>query len=276
MDFSVAMSVYRKDDPLFLQSALESVITRQTVKPSEVILVVDGPVGDELNAAIAESEERYPTLKVIRLAENGGLGNALRIAVENAANEIVARMDSDDISLENRFETQLRFFEGAESPDVVGGDISEFVGDEDHIVAYRTVPAGDADIRKYMKKRCPLNHVTVMFRKSAVQKAGGYQDWFCNEDYYLWIRMALNGAVFANTGTTLVNVRTGQDMYARRGGWKYFKSEAKLQKFMRKNGLIGFGRYFVNVTERFILQVLMPNRLRGWVFRKVARKKVQN
>ena len=111
-----------------------------------------------------------------------------------------------------------------------------------------------------------------MYKRNAVQGAGGYQDWFCNEDYYLWIRMWLNHAVFANTGSILVNVRVGKEMYQRRGGWKYFKSEAKLQSFMLKKGVIRVPRYLVNVSERLILQVLMPNKVRGWVFRTFARQ----
>ena len=110
-----------------------------------------------------------------------------------------------------------------------------------------------------------------MYKKTAVEAAGGYQDWFWNEDYYLWIRMWLNGAVFGNTGTVLVDVRVGKEMYQRRGGWKYFKSEAKLQRFMLKKHLIGFPRYLINVSQRLVLQVLMPNKVRGWIFQKFAR-----
>lgn len=274
MDFSVAMCVYGGDNAEWFRSAVDSVIC-QTAAPSEIVLVVDGPVPEILDEQIRKYE-KDPMFHVVRLEQNVGHGNARRIGLENCKFDLVALMDADDLSLPNRFEEQLKRFAEEDGVAVVGSDIVEFEGTPENRLGQRTVPERDADIKKYMKKRCPMNQVTVMFRKDAVQKAGGYQDWFCDEDYYLWVRMALNGATFANTGTTLVNVRIGQDMYARRGGWKYFKSEAKLQKFMRKNGLIGFGRYFVNVTERFILQVLMPNRLRGWVFRKVARKKVQN
>ena len=104
-------------------------------------------------------------------------------------------------------------------------------------------------------------------------EAGGYMDLFWNEDYYLWIRMAEKGCIMANTGTTLVNVRVGEEMYKRRGGSKYFKSECFLQKYMKKRGMISFGRYFINVTIRFIMQILLPNSVRGWVFRTFAREK---
>lgn len=206
------------------------------------------------------------------MPENGGLGNALRIAVENANYELIARMDSDDIALPNRFEQQLKMFAENSKLDIVGGNISEFIGDESNVVAYRNVPTAHGDIQKYMQTRCPFNHVSVMYKKSAVQKAGGYMDLFWNEDYYLWIRMQLSGAKFANTGTTLVNVRTGADMYARRGGKRYYRSEKYLQKYMLEHKMINYKTYFLNIVKRFIVQCCLPNWLRGWVFRKFARK----
>lgn len=271
MDFSVAISVYKNDEPKNFDRALESITSLQTVKPTEIVLIVDGTVSDEINKMIAKYEGLYPIFNTIRLPKNGGLGNALRIAIENTNCELVARMDSDDVAMPNRFEEQLKMFANDSELDIVGGNISEFIGKEDDVVSYRKVPESDAEIKNYMKTRCPFNHVTVMYKKSAVLKAGGYMDLFWNEDYYLWIRMQLTGAKFANTGTTLVNVRIGKDMYARRGGKKYFKSEEYLQKYMLKHKMIGYPRYISNVTKRLIVQRCLPNRLRGWVFRKFAR-----
>ena len=158
----------------------------------------------------------------------------------------------------------------------MGGNISEFIESIDNVVAFRNVPVNDCEIKEYIKKRCPFNQMTVMFKKSSVQKAGGYVDWYCDEDYYLWIRMAQMDCKMMNTGTILVNARVGQDMYNRRGGKKYFKSEAKLQKYMLDNKIIGFGTYLNNILKRFIVQVLLPNKLRGWVFKKFARGKYIN
>ncbi len=272
LKFSVAMSVYRNDDPAQFDRALESITVLQTVKPDEIVLVVDGPVGDGLNGVIAKYEALFSIFRVIRLEKNGGLGNALRLAVEHATYELIARMDSDDVSLPTRFEEQLRYFSENGEVDIVGGDISEFVGEEENVVAYRKVPCSDAEIKAYMKKRCPLNHVSVMYKKAAVLNAGGYLDLFWNEDYYLWIRMAEKGAVMGNTGTVLVNVRTGADMYSRRGGKKYFKSELFLQKYMLERKMIGRTIYLENVLKRWIVQRLLPNRIRGWVFRTFARR----
>lgn len=270
--FSVAISVYKSDDPKFFDRALFSITEMQTIKPDEIVLVVDGPVCEELNRVIEKYERLYSIFHIIRLEKNGGLGNALKIAVESSKYNLIARMDSDDVSVPTRFEQQLRYFEEHPEVDIVGGDITEFIGDESNIVGKRVVPKSNEEIREYMRRRCAFNHVSVMYKRNAVQGAGGYQDWFCNEDYYLWIRMWLNHAVFANTGSILVNVRVGKEMYQRRGGWKYFKSEAKLQNFMLKKGVIRVPRYLVNVSERLILQVLMPNKVRGWVFRTFARQ----
>lgn len=269
--FSVAMSVYKNDNPIFFDRALQSITENQIVMPTEIVIIVDGPVDEKINAVIEKYSEKYGNLNVIRLDKNAGLGNALKLAIENAKYELIARMDSDDVSAPDRFEQQLSFFENNVDVDVVGGNITEFIGEESNIVGTRAVPLKNEEIRKYMKTRCAMNHVTVMYKKSSVQAAGGYLDWFCNEDYYLWIRMWLDGAVFANIGSNLVNVRVGEEMYQRRGGKKYYDSEKTIQDYMLKKKMISFPTYILNVLKRLIVQRLLPNKVRGWVFRIFAR-----
>ena len=266
--FSVSMCVYEKDNPFWFRQAIDSLIV-QTVKPNEIVLVVDGPVSIELDEIIRDCESNE-LFKVVRLSENIGHGNARRLGLEKCSNELVALMDADDISVSNRFEQELKLFQNNDF-DIVGGNIAEFIGDADNIVAYRTVPQDDAEIKEYMKKRCPFNQVSVMFRKSSVEKAGGYLDWYCDEDYYLWLRMFLSGCTMANTGTVLVNVRVGKEMYQRRGGWKYFVSETKLQHYMLKNNIIGLFTFFCNVAKRFVVQIAMPDKIREWFFCRFAR-----
>lgn len=266
------MSVYKKDNPTHFKAALESITDLQTIKPNEIVLVVDGPVSQEIDNVIDYFKIKC-NMVVIRLDDNTGSGNANRVAVENCSYELVAKMDSDDISLANRFEQQLLFFEKNPNIDIVGGNISEFIGNEKNIVGMRLVPELDSEIKKYLKKRCPFNQVTVMFKKESVLKAGNYIEWHYEEDYYLWIRMLLAGAIFSNTGTTLVNVRVGKEMYSRRGGLKYFRSEKRLQKYMLSKRIIKLPTYIMNVLKRFIVQCLMPSFIRGWVFRNFARKK---
>lgn len=269
--FSVAMCVYKKDNPVWFDKAIHSVIV-QTVKPKEIVLVVDGFIPPEIENIIDKYKRDSSGIifRVVRLKRNRGHGIARKKSVMACSTEIVALMDADDISNKERFEQQLIKMVSTKS-EIVGGDISEFIEDENKIVAYRKVPTDDMEIKKFMKKRCPMNQVTVMFKKDAYDRAGGYRDWYCEEDYYLWLRMAGKGAVFANTGTVLVNVRVGGEMYKRRGGLKYFKSEAKLQIYMWKRRFIGFWRCTLNIFLRFIVQVLLPNNMRGWVFRKFAR-----
>lgn len=271
IDFSVSICVYGKDCPEYFYQAVKSILN-QTVKPSEVVLVVDGPVPEELDSVIKEFDKN-DCFRVIRLETNQGHGIARRTGLENCSNELVALMDADDLSVPNRFELQLKKFEENPELDVVGGNIAEFVDEPDNVVGKRVVPESDADIKVYLKSRCPMNQVTVMFKKSSVLKAGGYLDWYCDEDYYLWIRMFLARMTFANVPDILVNVRVGKDMYQRRGGWKYFKSEAKLQWFMYNKKIFSLLQLMFNVTLRFCLQVVMSNRLRSLVFNFFARSR---
>lgn len=270
--FSVAMAVYKKDDPVHFRTAVDSILN-QTQKPDEVVLVVDGPVPSSLDEVIA-SYESLPFFKIIRLEKNMGHGHARRVGLSHCTHGLVALMDADDISRPDRFEKQLRRMEEDPTLSIVGGNIDEFIGDVDNIITSRRVYTEDADIKRDMQKRCPMNQPTVLFRRADVERAGGYLDFFCEEDYYLWVRMCLLGMKFANLPDVLVNMRVSKDTYRRRGGIRYFKSEARLQKFMLKNKLIGFGRYSLNVLKRLVVQVLLPNRVRGYAIRRFARQTV--
>lgn len=205
--------------------------------------------------------------KRIYIKQNKGHGNARQESIANCRNSLIAIMDSDDISCNVRFKKQIKKFAENINIDVVGGQITEFIGDSDNIISKRIVPENDIEIKRYLKRRCPMNHVTVMFKKSAIERAGGYLEWFCNEDYYLWIRMARAGCVFANVPDTLVNVRIGNEMATRRGGWRYFKSEARLQKYMLENKQISLLRYLYNIAIRFGGEVIIPNKIRLKLFR---------
>ena len=273
MSFSIITSIYKNDRPEYVRVALDSMLVNQSVKPTEIVLVQDGPVSDGLSLLLSEYETKYPeVMHIIRLEKNGGLGNALKLGVENARYDICARMDSDDICLPDRFKKQLAYLEANPECDIVGGQMTEFIDTPNNIVGRREVPLTNEEIYEFMKNRCALNHVTVMFRKEAVLKAGNYQDWFWNEDYYLWVRMMMAGRKFANIPDVAVNVRSGADQYARRGGKKYFDSEIGIKKLMLEKGMITRKEYMINYIQRFIIQLLLPNSVRGWVFRTFARK----
>lgn len=270
--FSVLMSVYKNDTPPFFARAIDSVLN-QTIPPAEIVLVRDGEVTEELQKTINAYLGKYSVLiNYIPLETNQGLGNALRIGVENAKYELIARMDSDDVSVNNRFELQLSAFEKYPETDIVGGQITEFIESEDNIVSHRIVPKRHDAIARYCKSRCPLNHMTVMFKKSAVLSAGNYFPLHFAEDYLLWCKMLSGGSRFANLEETLVNVRVGSEMYRRRGGWKYFRSLRMVEQYKLSVGLIGYTLYTKHLLMRFVQCVLLPNRLRGWLYKKIARK----
>lgn len=273
-DFSVSMCVYCGDHADHFAAALESVVN-QTVPPNEIVLTVDGPIPDGIEAVIAKYRSTLAdtdiVFRTVYLEQNMGHGEARRVCFENCSFDLIALMDADDLSVPNRFEKQLSFLSQHPEITVLGGYIQEFINDTKHFVGRRLVPENDRAIKEYMKKRCPMNQMTVMFKKQDIQAVGGYQDWYCDEDYYLWIRLAFAGYQFGNIPEDLVYVRVGEEMYNRRGGIRYFRSEAKIQRYMYKNRMIGMLRFTVNIAERLILQVLMPNKLRGYIFQKMAR-----
>ena len=272
LSFSVLMSVYHKEQPEYLKRALGSVIN-QTLPPNEIVLVEDGPLTDELYAVIDQHTKDYPGLfNIVKLEKNQGLGLALREGVCRCTHELIARMDSDDVSLPNRFEKQIDFFSHNDDTDVLGGICTEFYGEEDNIVSKAVLPQSPDDIVALMKKKCAISHVTVMFKRQSVDDAGNYRDYFWDEDYDLWVRMMSLGCKFANLPDVLVNVRSGIDQYARRGGRRYFRSEKGVQKYMLEHKMIGPFRYLYNVSLRFAVQILMPNRIRGLAY-KIYREK---
>lgn len=270
LKFSVSMCVYGKDNPTYFKQAIESIFN-QTLLPDEIVLTVDGPVSQEIDDVIDWAEKTFKSFVVVRLEKNMGHGEARRRGLSNCTNDYVAIMDADDIAVNTRFENQIKFLMQHSEVDVLGGQISEFVDDIDNVVGKRIVPLSHNDVCEYMKKRCPFNQVTVIFKKSRVEEAGGYVDWYCDEDYYLWIRMYLAGCTFANIDENLVNVRVGKEMYARRGGRKYYKSEKNLFKYMYKHKIISWAAYQKAKFIRFVVQVLMTNRTRQWFFKKFAR-----
>ncbi len=272
MQFSVLMSVYKNEKVDFFRQAMDSVLN-QTVMPTEIVLVRDGLVYDALQETIDEYLEKYDRLfTYIPLEENGGLGNALRIGLENCRCELVARMDTDDVCIPDRFEKQLNYLSEHPEVDMVGGNIAEFKDDITNITDYRCVPSSNLEIKSRMKSRCPFNHVTVMFRKKSVMDVGNYQSFYLFEDYYLWIRMQIAECCFANVDDVLCNVRVS-DMASRRGGMKYFKSYKQLLKFMKQNRVVTTFEYVKYSIFRFSVYVLCSNKMREWTYKKFLRKK---
>lgn len=270
MQFSVLMSVYKNETVDNFRQALDSVLN-QTVPPTEIVLVRDGLVYDALQETIDEYLEKYDRLfTYVPLDENGGLGNALRIGLENCHCELVARMDTDDICVLDRFEKQLNYLSEHPEVDMVGGNIAEFKDDVEKIIDYRCVPQTNREIYDRMKKRCPFNHQTVMYKKSAVLSAGNYEKFYLFEDYYLWVRMLIAECTFGNMGEVLCYARVS-DMASRRGGMKYFKSYKQLLKFMKQNKVVTSFELVKYTIIRFGVYVLCSNKMRELAYKKFLR-----
>jgi len=269
ISFSVLMSVYKNDDPIFFRDALIS-LCKSTAVPDEVVLVVDGPIGCELDEQIS-CFKNLLNLNIVRLETNNGLGRALHYGFEQCSNDWIARFDSDDICHEERFKKQLDFINANPNVDVLGTWIAEFESEPHHAHAYRKLPCEHRDILRYAKSRNPFNHMTVMYRKSSVLAAGGYQDDYLYEDYALWVRMIKNGCVTANIPEFLVYARTGNGMEVRRGGIKYAKSEVKAQFNFYKLGFISLIELINNLAVRVPIR-LVPGSVRKFIYRQTLRR----
>ena len=268
--FSVLLSVYYKENPIFLLKSLDS-IYNQTILATEVVLVKDGALTTELEKIIDEYTTRYPNLKIVSLHQNQGLGKALNEGLKYCTYDIVARMDTDDIAKPDRFEKQLKVFQEYPEIDVVGTWIDEFEGEPQNIISTRKLPETHQEIYQYAQKRNPINHPTVMFKKQAVIDAGGYQHFPLFEDYYLWVRMLLNGAKFYNIQESLLYFRFSPDMFKRRGGFKYACTEAKFQWHIHQLGFINLPKTILNMCIRFGTRII-PNGFRSWIYKNILRK----
>lgn len=268
--YSVLMSVYHKENGEHLKAAMNS-IWDQTVKTDDFVLVCDGPLNAELDAVIEEMEGAHSELRVFRLDKNRGLGNALNIGIKHCKNELVARMDSDDISRPERCEKQLGLFYEKPELSIVSGTVEEFSLSVNEVESCRVLPERHDEIVEFAKKRNPFNHPCVMYKKSDVVAAGGYQDFYLLEDYYLWIRMLQKGYVGYNLQQPLLWMRAGAEMYKRRSGWKYAKSQQKLFRYMKERGIISGTQYLVSTVSRNISS-LLPNTVRKLLYRLFIRK----
>jgi glycosyltransferase involved in cell wall biosynthesis len=267
---SVLLSLYSKENPVFLKQSLESVLS-QTLPPDEIIIVKDGLLSKDLNIIIDDYVLKFPIIKIVTFLENQGLGIALNEGLKHCSYDLVARMDTDDISKPTRFEKQIELFKKNEHLDIVGSWVDEFDGDISNIISTRTVPEKPQEIFSYAKKRSPVNHPVVMFKKDAVINAGGYKHFPLFEDYHLWIRMLMNGCQFYNIQESLLYFRISSDMFKRRGGWKYAIDELKFQTEIKKMGFINNQDFFKNVSIRFLSRII-PNFLRAFLYIKILRK----
>lgn len=265
------MSVYAKEKPEYFRQALESVV-KQTLVPDEIVLIKDGILTQELEQVVHEFQMKYDILRTFQFETNVQLGRALAKGVELCQYELIARMDTDDIAVSDRFEKQCQYM--MEHPEIsaLGGWMEEF-NDEGTYSKIKRMPETSAELRRYAKYRNPLNHMTVMFRKTEILKAGNYQHFPLLEDYALWNRVLANGAFIYNLPEVFVYMRTNDGVYERRGGCMYFKQYMKLRKEQKSLGLLKFAEYMLALVLTAGM-TLQPSKLRRTMYRNVLRKDI--
>ena len=267
--FSVLISIYFKENTEYLSTALNSIWDRQTLKPSEIIIVKDGLLTEELDSVIDDFKKEAP-VKVVVLEKNVGLGVALAKGLEQCSHEIVARMDGDDISVPERFEKQISFLSDNSDIAFTSSNIAEFHENIELISGIREVPKTSDSIITFAKKRNPMNHMAVAFRKSAVLDVGNYITFHGYEDYYLWVRLLLKGYKGSNLNENLIYARVGNNMLSRRQGIKFFKQELKLQNQFYSLKFINKIEFIRNLCLRAIPR-LMPIWALTLVYKKLRK-----
>lgn len=269
--YSVLISLYKKEKPEYLQLAIESMLN-QTVPADEIVIVKDGPLTPELDKMLDSFCAQYPQLfNIVVSEENIGLGSALNLGLNNCRNEMVARMDTDDISKPGRCEKQLKVFEENPELAIVGSCVDEFCGTPDNIVSRRVVPAKHEDIYNYAKKRSAFNHPAVMYKKSKVLENGGYSSLRRNQDVDLFGRMLFAGCKAENIEESLLFFRSGDELAKRRRSWLNTKSYIDVIKKFWKMGYSSFSDYIIIAVAQTGM-FLMPLSLQHFIYKKFLRK----
>lgn len=269
-DFSVLISVYWKENFIYLRDALDSVLN-QTLVPNEIVLVKDGPLSEELELVIAKYVCEYPEIfKIVTLVENKGLGNALAVGINSCTNELIARMDSDDICFHDRFEKQINHMLKNTEVSVLGTSVREFNVKTNDLDTYRRLPVEFNSIIKFAKFRNPLNHPSVIFKKTDVIAVNSYVDMPFFEDYFLWIRLIKKGYIIENLYEPLLHFRVGNDMIGRRHGHLYLKSELRFITAAKSLRFINLFQYIISILLKTPLR-LIPKSFLLFIYRKFLR-----
>lgn len=263
--FSVLISIYYKENPLWFREALDSVFA-QTILPDEIVLIKDGPLTSELDSIIDEYSKKYNLFNIISNDINLGLGLSLQKGIIACKNNIIARMDTDDIMPNDRFEKQLSVIE--KGYDVVSCWSLLFSENVSNVIAIKKRPENHNDIVKLAKRRSPVSHAASMMKRDSVLKAGNYQHCYFYEDYYLWARMIMSGSKFYNIQEVLYYVRTNEDQMKRRGGIKYLINELKVFKQFYNIGFYSIKDLIINSIIRIFTR-LTPKKIRSILFKLI-------
>ena len=273
--FSVLISIYFKEQPQHFNSCMESIWDHQTLKPSEIIMIEDGPLTAELDQIIAQWQEKIGAiLKVTKLAKNVGTGKAKNIGLQQCTHEIVCIVDTDDISVPDRFEKQVKLLSENQDVTICGGQIVEFSSNINQPSGMRKVPLSNAELIKYAQKQSPFNNMTIAYKRTKILEVGGYQHHMWMEDYNLFLRVIAKGYKVQNLDDILVYARIDNGMHARRKGLEYIKSEKQLLNLKKQLKL----QNPIHANMLFLIRSafrLMPSSLLGKIYNTFLRKKVE-
>lgn len=270
-NYSILTTLYKNDKPEQLKESIESMLA-QTVLTNDYVIVADGPLTKELDDVLASYEASYDFFHIVRLPENVGLGQALREGLTHCKNDLVARLDADDLSMPNRCELQLALFEKEDDLVIVGSDMYEFADDPNVIVDLKTMPSTPEQIYKYGKRRNSFNHSSVMYRKSIIEKHGSYSSMRRSQDLELFSKILHSGCKCRNISEPLIKFRCGDTRVQRKKKWSNVKSDLKIFNQNRKMGYAGPLDYaYVLVTQ--IVFYLLPAKIAGFLYMKLFRKK---
>ena len=271
--FSVLIPVYYKENPLFFEQALDSILN-QTLLPDEIVIVKDGPLTKDLESVVEKYASKYTDLfNIVALKKNVGQGKARNAGLQACKYNYVALMDSDDIANLTRFEKQIGYLEKHPEIDCIGSNITEFEGEQKNIISKKIVPITHEEIFKFGKWRSPMNNMTIIYKKDKVLEVGGYNSFNFGEDYLLFAKMLMNGCKFYNFEECLVNARGGSGMLAKRIGLSRIIQEFKLFWTFYKMGYINIYEFLRNVSLKFLLRII-PTWFRSWIYNKFLRKRV--
>jgi len=268
-EYTALVPVYAKDRPEWLELALTS-LSNQTVPPTHWVVVADGPLTPELDRLL-DSYSKQENFHVCRIASNVGLGRALAVGVENCATELIARLDADDYAVETRCATQLEYLNRHPEVAAVGTNVVEFIDTLDRVVSEVKLPTTHDEILPYAKRRNPMRHPALMYRKSAVVAAGNYRDFRYGQDYDLVVRLLMSGARLSNLNENLTYMRVGEDFYRRRGGWKYLKAILKLKREFVRYRFYSYSDFVVAALGHAVI-ILIPTSARECIYRRVLRR----
>lgn len=269
--YSILMPVYIKDNPEWLKISIESMLN-QTILADEFLIIKDGEVTDEIDKVLMSYKEKYPKLFTIhQMSKNVGLGKVLAYGIKECKNEFIVRMDADDYSVKERCEKQLNIFRRNKYVDVVGSNVEEFSESIDNIISHVILPENHEQIIKFAKKRCPIRHPALMYKKSSVLDSGNYSDYYHAQDYNLVVKMIMKGYYFYNIQEPLTYMRVTSDFYKRRGGVKQLKIIYNLKKEFYEMKFYSFNDFFLSTVGNGIV-CLLPNFIRELIYIKILRK----